>query len=116
MKKKIMQEWVALLRSGEFEQCQMKLEKDGKYCCLGVLCQLAIVEGICEVDNTDGKVVYYGEDMSYGCLPSSVMKWAGMKSVLGELEGKDALYRLNDIQKKSFVEIADYIETNYKEL
>lgn len=33
--------WVAALRSGKYEQGHEYLNKDGKFCCLGVLCDVA---------------------------------------------------------------------------
>ena len=39
--------WVSALRSGEFKQGTMQLRTlDDKYCCLGVLCALAVREGV----------------------------------------------------------------------
>jgi hypothetical protein len=34
--------WLEALRSGEYEQGMGALKKDGKYCCLGVLCDVLI--------------------------------------------------------------------------
>ena len=48
MKKNIMKRWVSALRSGEFKQGKGALEAKGKHCCLGVLCELALVEGVCD--------------------------------------------------------------------
>lgn len=71
--------WTAGLRSGEFEQGEGLLTKDGKDCCLGVLCKLGIRAGIqMEVfTGEDGAVTYDGED-SY--LPRKIMEWAGLDS------------------------------------
>jgi hypothetical protein len=40
MKKEIKKRWVDALRSGEFRQGRRYLKRDGKYCCLGVLCEI----------------------------------------------------------------------------
>jgi hypothetical protein len=40
MKKAIKKKWVAALRSGEYKQGRRYLKRDGKYCCLGVLCEI----------------------------------------------------------------------------
>src|SRR6185437_7486402 len=69
--------WTGGLRSGEFTQGKGYLDKDGKQCCLGVLCILAVRAGV-EVDvftDEDGTVSYDGHDL---LLPPSVMAWAGL--------------------------------------
>jgi hypothetical protein len=41
------QKWVEALRSGKYQQTRYLISrKDGKYCCLGVACELAIAEGV----------------------------------------------------------------------
>ena len=40
MKKKLKQEWIEALNSGEYQQGQTYLYKDKRYCCLGVLCEV----------------------------------------------------------------------------
>lgn len=47
MKKEIADKWIAALESGEYKQGQNVLRSDdGFYCCLGVLCELAVKEGV----------------------------------------------------------------------
>lgn len=51
LNKPIIQKWVDALRSGEFSQTQNRLgrmHEDGtmSYCCLGVLCEVAISDGL----------------------------------------------------------------------
>lgn len=69
--------WTGALRSGEFEQGEGLLDKDGKQCCLGVLCILAVRAGV-EVDVFTGEdgTVYYDSEGEF--LPHSVMEWAGL--------------------------------------
>jgi hypothetical protein len=38
------QKWVNALRSGKYEQCKGSLTIDGKYCCLGVACEISSLE------------------------------------------------------------------------
>lgn len=40
----LLQKWLENLRSGEFQQGTAKLNNNGKYCCLGVLCETAGLE------------------------------------------------------------------------
>lgn len=89
--------WIEALRSGKYLQCVGKLhdyvdiedslvpESDRhSYCCLGVLCDLALQNGVdVELqyrkinDNLPGQNVYFYDDES-GVLPESVMRWAGL--------------------------------------
>jgi hypothetical protein len=93
MKQDIKERWVAALRSGEYKQAEGYLSAitrhdDGSlkevvgHCCLGVLCEIAVADGII------GKRVYAGSDscMIYGsgsetgALPPQVQQWAGLES------------------------------------
>lgn len=69
---------VAALRSGEFDQGLGSLKMDGKYCCLGVFCEVAIRNG-CEVQVVEsearpGKFFFDGVT---DFMPRSVMDWYG---------------------------------------
>lgn len=111
-----MQKWVKALRSGKYKQTKMMLNNGyGGYCCLGVLCDISKTGKWNSVD--------LGCVLSYSCspkkfatsvLPKKVMKWAGMKTESGEL-GDRSLTGFND-EGKSFKEISDIIEENYKKL
>lgn len=132
MNKKIAKQWVAALRSGDFKQGEGRLESnDGQNCCLGVLCNLAMLEGVCDYSHISNgfhnEVKFDGKDEF---LPRSVKDWAGMKSYSGKLTkeiafGKDVsfpkqtvtLAQLNDgdaFRTRSFNEIADLIEKNWE--
>lgn len=117
MKKSVMKKWVAALRSGEFKQVQMSLNRDGKHCCLGVLCDLALVDGYVECDFSGPTyITLYGERNRRGVLPEEVMKYSGIGDSIGVIRKLDTdLASLND-SGKSFSEIADIIEKHYKEL
>jgi hypothetical protein len=75
----IQQKWVAALRSGDYAQGSGLLRtSDNKFCCLGVLCDLAVKSGVSvECRQTDG---YYVYDNAHGALPTSVVNWAGLHS------------------------------------
>ena len=62
-----MKKWVKALNSGEFKQGQMRLYDPEKnsYCCLGVLCDLALVEGVCSYDERG----FYGSNNAGAGLP-----------------------------------------------
>jgi len=114
MKKQIADMWVDALRSGEFKQGFSHLEKDGANCCLGVLCNLALVEGVCDYDSS---IVVSRFDGVSLCLPKSVLEWAGMVNRCGLMvDDETSLVELNDVAMSSFNEIADAIEKNYEKL
>ena len=114
MKKRIADRLVKALRSGDYDQTKSVLFDGFDYCCLGVLCTLKrgmkaeLIPGTSPEDCHE-----YTFDGSGEVLPDSVMKWAGMKSLNGELEGYKSLDSMND-EGDTFATIADHIEKNYK--
>ncbi len=116
MKQSIAKRWVKILRSGEIEQAKRHLNPiSGKMCCLGVLCNMALIEGICDVEYDNNSDAYRFDD-ERDILPSSVVKWSGMKSTVGDYPGKSCLSHDNDNNGKSFLEIADIIEKHWEKL
>lgn len=117
MKKDIADKWVAALRSGEFKQGRRALgnKVSNSFCCLGVLCELAVKEEVCKKESTENVYTYDARYTWY--LPHVVKNWANMRTATGEIKSlNEYLYALNDIQMKSFTEIADIIEQHYEEL
>lgn len=121
MNPEIKAQWVAALRSGEYEQGRNKLNTDGKYCCLGVLCELAHLAGGIVNKDSASTIVYYDDESSL--LPGSVKKWAGLHSNNPYIDAGDdycAVALLNDggceaddnthIKPRTFTQIADLIE------
>lgn len=84
--------WVAALRSGEYEQGSGILhDKDtNKYCCLGVL---HVVAGV-PLSQIEGKA--FGQSCS----------------LLGSDVNDLMFVKMNDSERLSFAQIADYIEAN----
>lgn len=115
MNKEIASRWTAALRSGEYKQGYGTLSRDNEFCCLGVLCDLAVKEGVTELTNwetIDGALVY---DQETAVLPFSVRKWAEIDQAQGVFSGAEqingaALSELNDSGKFSFNKIADLID------
>lgn len=120
MKREIAERWIAALRSGKFNQTTGVLHrtkehgKDAEgYCCLGVLCELAVAEGVItsRVDSF-GDLVAYGPSGHTGFLPEAVDAWAELtKGYDPVLSSGESLSVLND-DGKSFTEIADVIEAD----
>lgn len=119
MKPEIAKKWVDALRSGNYrqgcEQLRTDYEEEGvapEYCCLGVLCEVALSEGAIEKYNPHNPH-----------LPINVRDWAGMKTTEGvyqafdEEAGEDnTLWGLNDKHHKDFNYLADFIEKNVEVL
>lgn len=113
MNKEVKTKWVAALRSGDFKQGRLQLKSEEGHCCLGVLCELAIKDGI--IDD-------YFEDWWFP--QKEVLSWAGLTSenpnvLLDNKEGQKEEFGIiiaNDgkqslgIKQHSFEEIADLIE------
>ena len=121
MNKKIKARWIRALRSGKYVQGKSSLHRIGntsRFCCLGVLCEIAVKDGIVKFDDDyddDYKDMYryYGTgiDRDSTLLPNKVMKWAGLKSnngVFGD-DANDTLSNEND-RGASFSDIANLIQ------
>jgi len=100
--------WLAALRSGEYKQGRQRLRTDDEFCCLGVLCDLAVKAGA--VDGFDDGGWY---------LPDDVATWAGLEDAGSgvRIDENWALIDHNDgndgpppLKAKSFKQIANLIE------
>jgi hypothetical protein len=103
MNPKLKQKWVTALRSGDYKQgkgklCSLANNGIERFCCLGVLCDVA---GVKREPRPDLGFVRYEREATYLPLEFSVdpALW----------EAQSYLIRLND-KGVSFSEIADYIE------
>lgn len=122
MPKEMKQRWVDALRSGKYKQAQGALEKDGGYCCLGVL-QMVVDRKVETLHETD---LFKNEYEHPAVLPSAA--WCERNKitiedqswgVACEVEYVDVngneqvcsdLPSFNDEAYMSFREIADIIE------
>lgn len=132
MNKDIADRWVTALRSDKFDQGTDNLCKDGRFCCLGVLCELYMDEFdladefsepalVKDKHGEEREVVYYGgaDDL----LPNEVQEWAGMQTHNGTIvqvqdkiwDNDTSLAELND-DGMSFKDIADIIEKEWMHL
>ena len=130
--KAIVKKWAQALRSGNYEQGERTLHsKDArtgkeKWCCLGVLCDLAVKEGVIPAPTTFqvGEIRYNyrnkGKGFLPGCLPTSsllptdVLRWAGLQRRDGGFHTPPeatSLAALNDDGVTSFESIAVLIES-----
>lgn len=127
MNPRVRELWLAALRSGTYLQGQSKLawvELDGqvRHCCLGVLCEVARLDGVpLTVAEHDGGVTlpanYRRYDEADNFLPEVVQVWAGFDErdlvsggdVLVDDDDGSTLSSLNDAGR-TYLEIADVIE------
>lgn len=122
MDKVVAQRWVNALRSGEYRQTDGALQNDSGFCCLGVLCDLAVKDGVIpppRVDDETEVTLYGGPDelADHELPPTSVHVWSGLNPkttyVIPELGLEETLYGLNDDRGFDFRQIADVIEREY---
>lgn len=58
MKPELKKAWIEALRSGKYEQGTYNLKHNGKYCCLGVLCEIAGKRTDYREDTWEGGSIY----------------------------------------------------------
>lgn len=123
MNKEIKAKWIEALRSGKYKQGKAALRtENNEYCCLGVLCELAVNEGVInppvvkEDDNFTARSRIYSFEGCGGYLPKAVQTWAWLEDDDGRfmsvINGLDNLASLND-HGTSFEEIAKVIEEKF---
>jgi hypothetical protein len=128
MNPEIRARWTAALRSGEFVQGIEYLAYNDpnsgqrKNCCMGVLCELALEEGVV-TSQLINEIVGYGDGNEMRVLPGEVLEWAGLyeqNPALRPYQRGDYHWRgigsqmtcsdANDGERLSFSEIADLID------
>lgn len=98
--------WIRALRSGEFKQGRNALQNlSGGFCCLGVACAVSAEHGhnlsryeVIQLAGDPGLIVNGG-----------LQRRLGFDSWMFPLN-QGELANMNDVDKKSFDQIADYIE------
>ena len=134
MNPEVKAKWVAALRSGQYTQGTCFLKRDvtvmgttdqvTKFCCLGVLCDVAAQSGVnvaWQNREQHGYDVWYAaatdnaHDINSEKLPACVQAWAGLDSDDPRVDtlylGKSVrLSELNDKGRTDFSHIADLIE------
>lgn len=138
MNQDIAKRWSDALRSGEYEQgysylCSVDIRYIGDeivstpsaYCCLGVLCELAVKAGVVEGRQTDTGYRYGTADdfdkfhAESGILPEAVRVWADINDynpTFSTDDGTHSAAYLNDKMNCKFPEIADLIDEQWERL
>jgi hypothetical protein len=105
--------WLEALRNGKYRQGRHRLRYDDEFCCLGVLCDLAVQAGATQGRPFEGSFLWsYGgsqTDSHTTVLPNSVMEWAGLKENIPSV-GDQSLAYYNDGCRHTFKQIADLID------
>jgi hypothetical protein len=112
-------EWVRRLRSGDYAQGTGQLYRapSNEYCCLGVLCEVAVEVGLIDKSVDGYGFRNPGEHPFWfnGVLPSAVIKWAELPDANPSIR-EVPLSNYNDgrdlVPRHSFTEIARLIEEN----
>lgn len=130
MKQEIAILWADALDSEEFVQGTGALAKwvgnpnrrQFRHCCLGVLCEVAVRNGLpLEIEETNGGRMYNGFT---AYLPDAVIEWAGMDTEThpeypevnpdtGEIVGRTSFATANDSFGVTFPELAKVIRANW---
>lgn len=103
-----LKKWTDALRSGKYTQGKRSLCTPQGYCCLGVLCEVAIENGVPLEKRSTGSLEFkksFSYDSSSKFLPDKVLTW------IGEDLDQTMLAAMNDTYNKTFSEIADYLDT-----
>lgn len=110
MNAELKSKWTAALRSGEFEQTTGILQGFSEndltkkaFCCLGVLCKIAYPN----IGNVNNITIDNNTEPGSGS-----MGYKKIDGLVGSADLVDTLVNLNDSMRKSFTEIADYIDEN----
>ena len=104
--------WTTRLRSGKYRQSKGALRRRGEefdtFCCLGVLCEIAVEDGKVNRPEKPEFVGYnYKYDGESGLLPLELEGWSRI-----DFDDRQTLMDMNDIHGKTFEEIADWIDAN----
>ncbi len=115
MNPEIKQQWIAALKSGNYQQGKQALRNGDKYCCLGVLCDIYSKEKNIEWQETISAVLPATHKIheSMGNLPDPVLEWANIDAHVAT-KGHDLTLRRrvnwNDNCGLDFEQIAQMIE------
>lgn len=116
----VIEQWVAALESGEYEQGRQFLRNGDEFCCLGILCELAVADGAIPAPEIDSSGLRsYGTAQGgrmQSVLPVEVQTYLGTLScdpaVTSAGGANTTLSVLND-GGVSFSEIAKVIRNNF---
>jgi hypothetical protein len=104
MDQKLVRDWVAALRGGNYKQCTGVLRKEGEgFCCLGVLCDISKKGAWTGINLRCNKYTY--KDKCDSCMPPNTL----IDEVGLDIDFANTLVEMND-QGDDFEMIATTIE------
>lgn len=118
----IIRRWVEALRSGKYKQGRGQLATmlsspaERAYCCLGVLCELAVDDGVIQRTEPDcGCCTATRYDGETGLPTAAVREWAGVDDWVVRVDDgqKEGLAHINDEYQEDFATIAGLIEKEW---
>lgn len=120
MNPRVKEIWIDRLENGNIPQTENKLGNlEGARCCLGVLCDIAVEEGVIQAPTVSGDLLEYANEIAV--LPHDVMDWAGIEHNNGGFASDpeknseymdDALSYQNDMGS-TFPQIAQIIRERF---
>lgn len=124
--KDALRKWVAKLRDPNSKQTVGYLgTADGRRCCLGVACDVAVENGVIlapyipQGSPDPDLAIFYGSVGAASVLPYEVSEWLGVESdpILNYVDSEEKIPQratlLNDSHGWTFPQIADAIEEMY---
>lgn len=112
MDKELKDKWVKALRSGYYKQTTGILCRGGSHCCLGVLCELLKMKRYPIKEPRDDDTYSYSSDGRDTTECIGELSGAVLARIELDVKNMSRLIHMNDVEGKSFGEIADYIEEN----
>lgn len=102
----LQEEWILALESGKYRQAQGKLKKEEGFCCLGVACDLMIKKAPVSYSwDSASSLVIDGERNVFSLPDRLIARFKLSEEIVTDV------MRMNDIQEKSFKEIAAYLRS-----
>jgi hypothetical protein len=117
MKTEVKALWLAALRSGEYAQGSQRLRhSDDTFCCLGVLCDLAVKAGVIpEPERVELGSYEYGAHSNSAFLPDEVAQWADVDRFGQKYDDTETSYDLAQMNDggATFEAIAAVVEAAF---
>lgn len=79
----VMQEWVRRLRSGDYGQGRGRLRRGDRFCCLGVLCEIAFERGVVDRGMCNEPLSYLLDNGTVGVQGTGAYTYNGASTMPG---------------------------------
>lgn len=118
MDKAIKRKWVKALRSGKYKQGKGHLKDErGRFCCLGVLCNIIDPKGWSSSADDGGFAYTYDEETEDGEIPSTLRHKVGISfdhttHLITMNDGREPGHYEGAASRRRFSTIATWIEEN----